>query len=224
MSDVAFTLAPSAPSPDERRRGPRHLTLMRVGVIHGRESNDFCLVRNISSGGLMACVYRNFRPGEEVRIELTTGHILIGNVVWARGPDIGVQFRAPIDAANVLSTRCGPETDRRPRLPRLNLSCPAIARYGARSIAVAVGNISQRGAKIEAPAKVPNFSRIVLGLPGLPSIHGTVRWSHGGAAGLYFKDSLPFAVLARWVDEHRQLERIPQADWSPFLNPGAPDR
>lgn len=208
MSEVAFTLT-RIPSPacTERRRGPRKLTLMRVGLIHASEGMEFCMVRNMSADGLMARVYRSFRPGEEARVELTSGHVLVGDVVWASGVDIGIQFRASIDVAQVLSSRTGPNSDRRPRLPRLDLSCPAIARYGPRSCAVQLGNISQRGAKIVARGPIPNNSAIMLGLPDLPCIQGTVRWSRGDEAGLYFNESLPFTVLARWVDDRRHLER-----------------
>lgn len=208
MSEVSFTLLRSpAPASPDRRRGPRKLTLMRVGLIHAPEGMEFCMVKNISADGLMARVYRSYRPGEEARVELTSGHVLVGDVVWARGVDIGVQFRASIDVANVLSSRWGPDSQRRPRLPRLELSCPAIARYGPRSCPVQLRNISQRGAKIIARGPVPALAGIVLGLPDLPCIHGTVRWSRGDEAGLYFNESLPFAVLARWVDERRRLER-----------------
>ena len=213
MGGVAFTMERTVPQgSQERRRGPRQLTLMRVGLMHTRESKEFCLVRNLSADGLMARAYGSFEPREEVRVELPTGHVLIGDVVWARSPDIGVQFRVPIDVANVLSTRWGPEMERRPRLPRLDLVCPAIARYGPRSFAVRVDNISQRGAKIVAREPVPNSAAIVLGLPDLPLIHGTVRWSRGDEAGLFFNDCLPFAVLARWVDGRRELKRSPRAD------------
>jgi hypothetical protein len=191
---------------------------MRVGLIHAAEGKEFCLVRNISAGGLMARVYRSFRPGEEIHVELTTGHILIGDVVWARALDIGVQFRAAIDVSDVLSSRWGPDSARRPRLPRLDLNCPAIARYEARSLPVEIGNISQRGAKIVARSPVPVFARIVLGLADMPAIHGTVRWSIGDEAGLFFNESLPFAVLARWVDERRRLQRGPGVGHAPALD------
>lgn len=215
MNNAAFASTPSAPQAhEERRRGPRQLTLMRVGLIHAPDGNELCLVKNLSAGGMMARVYRSFQPGQEVKVELTTGHLLTGEVIWSQGSDIGVQFRNSIDVSQVLSSRWGPESNRRPRLPRLALSCPAIARCGARSFAVEVGNISQRGAKIIAKVSVPNLSGIVLGLPDLPAIQGTVRWSRADEAGLLFHESLPFTVLARWVDERRQLERDQRASQS----------
>jgi hypothetical protein len=180
---------------------------MRIGLIHARAGNEFCLVRNLSADGLMARVYGSFRSGDEIQVELTTGHILAGKVVWASGADIGVRFQAPIDVSDVLSTQRGLEMRRRSRLPRLDLSCPAVARYGSRSLAVTTANISQRGAKIVAARPIPALCEVVLGLPDLPTIHGTVRWSRDDEAGIFFNECLPFTVLAQWVDERRKLDR-----------------
>ncbi|HYI38905.1 MAG TPA: PilZ domain-containing protein [Allosphingosinicella sp.] len=225
MRDVAFTLLRTTPRTcAERRGGPRKLTLMRVGLIHASEGKEFCLVKNISADGLMARVYRSFQPGEEARVELTTGHVLIGDVVWASGVDIGVRFRLSVDVGNVLSSRSGPDSEKRPRLPRLDLTCPAVVRYGGRSVPVQVGNISQRGAKILGRGPIPESSGIVLSLPDLGCVHGTVRWSRGDEAGLFFNESLPLAVLACWVDGRRQLERRPCNDRSTPVGAGGLDR
>lgn len=225
MSDATFTRLRRAPRACAERRGePRKLTLMRVGLIHASEDKEFCLVRNISADGLMARVYRSFRPGEEVRVELANGHILLGEIVWARGVDIGVQFRLSVDVANVLSSRWGPDSEKRPRLPRLDLSCPAVARYGGRSVPVQLRNISQRGAKIVGRGPIPDFSEIVLSLPDLGCIHCTARWSNGDEAGVFFNESLPFAVLARWVDGRRRLEKRPRSDQSALGNAGGLDQ
>jgi hypothetical protein len=212
MSEIASKEPQGAPQLcRERRRSVRQLTLMRIGLIHARAGNEFCLVKNLSAEGLMARVYGSFRPEEEIRVELTTGHILAGTVVWASGVDIGVRFQASIDVGDVLSTQCGLEMRRRSRLPRLELRCPAVARFGSRFSAVTIANISQRGVKIVAARPVPATCEIVLGLPDLPAIHGTVRWSQGDEAGIFFNESLPFTVLARWVDERRQLACRPRA-------------
>lgn len=225
MSDVAYTLLQRAPVVfTDRRRGPRELTLMRVGLIHTSEGKAFCLVKNLSADGLMARVYRSFRPGEEAPVELTTGHVLLGEIVWARGGDIGVRFRLSVDVDNVLSSRWGPDSEKRLRLPRLDLSCPAAARYGGRSVPVQLRNISQRGAKIVGRGPIPDFSEIMLSLPDLGCIHGTVRWSTGGEAGVFFNESLPFEVLARWVDGRRQLEGRPRSDKSTLGNVGGLDQ
>lgn len=208
MSDVAFNSAgPPSQRLTERRRGPRQLTLMRVGLLHARDGAEFCLVRNLSAEGLMATVYRASAQGEDVRMELATGHVLAGHVVWAQGFDIGVKFVTSVDVDRVLSNWSGSKSERRPRPPRLDISCSATARSGARLFAVRLGNISQRGAKILSSVPMPAAASIVLGLPGLPPIHATVRWSSGNEAGLCFNASLSFTALARWVEARRQLER-----------------
>lgn len=191
----------------ERRREQRQVTVRRVGLVHTDEGEELCLVRNISADGLMARVYRQFRPGEKVGLELKSDSLLAGTIAWANHYEIGVEFDAPIDVADVLAARWAGEAQQRPRLPRLELDCPAILRQGAKSQRARVCDISLRGAKIRAPAPVAPSAQIVLTLPDLPCIHGVVRWAHGGEAGLLFNECLPFEVLARWAEDHRRGAR-----------------
>ena len=194
------------PEMKERRSGRRQVTLMRVGLLHTGEGKEFCLVRNLSEGGLMARVYRGFRPGERIEVELKSDELLTGDVVWARGHEIGVQFRSSVDVANVLSVQWDGAAEMRPRLPRLDLDCPAIARQGAESLAIRVRDISHRGAKIRSRGLLVKPAAVVLALPHLPSIHGVVRWTRHEEAGVLFNECLPFEVLARCTGERRASE------------------
>lgn len=189
----------------ERRREHRQVTVMRVGLIHGPDGKQFCLIRNLSSDGLMARVYRRFQPGEALGVELKGGHFLGGEVVWSRGYEIGVQLRARIDLADALSAGWAAEDGKRPRLPRLNLNCPATVREGAQLSPVRVRDISPRGARVELRSSLASGTQIVLTLPDLAPIHGVVRWARDGEAGLLFNESLPLEMLARWIDERRNL-------------------
>jgi hypothetical protein len=56
-----------------------------------------CLVRNISSGGVMVHVYRPVEIGTKVGIEIRNDDLFTGEVVWARDSNIGVRFDEPID-------------------------------------------------------------------------------------------------------------------------------
>jgi hypothetical protein len=51
---TTFSLSSAPPSPPERRRQPRHITILRVGTIHLENRRELCLIRNISAGGLLA--------------------------------------------------------------------------------------------------------------------------------------------------------------------------
>lgn len=199
MKHQASTATVDQPQAQERRRNQRHLTLMRVGLIHTSDDTDFCIVRNISADGLKARVYRLLKPGANVRIELTAARLLNGRIVWSRGYEIGVAFQEVINIDEALSGDLVGETDKRPRLPRLNLNCTATLRQGARSFRTNVINISPRGLRIGAPDGLIDDTAVVLTLPDLPPISATIRWAEHGEAGLLFNECLPFWVLADWV-------------------------
>lgn len=156
----------------------------------------------------MARVYRRYQPDESVQVELKSGKLLFGAVIWVRTNEIGVQFSSPVDVADALSVQWDGRTQTRPRLPRLNLTCSATIRRGAKSLPALVLDISHRGAKIRSNLPVVAAAQIVLTLPGLRSIDGVVRWTREEEAGLLFNECLPFDVLARSLIERRHSESI----------------
>src|SRR3954454_23333120 len=117
--ETIFSFSKLAPQPPERRRDARHLTILRVGALIGREGRELCLIRNISAGGLMAHVYSHHASGEPVAIELKTNHQIPGTVIWTEGSNIGIQFDAPIDVGEMLSSQAVLDNGWRPRLPRI---------------------------------------------------------------------------------------------------------
>ena len=56
-------------------------------------------VRNVSSGGLMAEVADDYRPGMRVEITLEGIGEVAGSVAWAEAGRIGIAFDHPIDKA-----------------------------------------------------------------------------------------------------------------------------
>ena len=102
--ETTFSFSEKAPQPPERRRDPRHLTILRVGALIGPQGRELCLIRNISAGGLMAHAYSPHKLGERVSVELKTKQAMDGEVIWVSDSNIGVQFDAPIDVAELLAT------------------------------------------------------------------------------------------------------------------------
>ncbi|MBV9930497.1 MAG: PilZ domain-containing protein [Alphaproteobacteria bacterium] len=191
--------APLPPSAAERRQAPRHLTILRVGALIGREGRELCLIRNISAGGLMAHVYSHHAPGAAVAIELKTNHQISGTVIWAEGSNIGVQFEAPIDVGEMLSSQAVLENGWRPRLPRIEVDRLATLRCGARIYGVNTRDISQGGVKVETDEPLEVGREIVLTLDRFRPVHGVVRWCGDGLAGIAFNQLIPFGELMAWL-------------------------
>src|SRR3954468_8903498 len=199
--ETTFSFSKRAPQPPpaERRNAPRHLTILRVGALIGREGRELCLIRNISGGGLMAHVYAQHAAGEPVAIELKTNHQIPGKVIWAEGSNIGVQFDAPIDVSEMLSSQAVPENGWGPRPPPVEVDRLATLRCGACVYGVNTRDISQGGVKIETDEPLEVDSQIVLTLDKFRPVHGIVRWCANGLAGISFNQLIPFSELMAWL-------------------------
>ena len=200
--ETTFSFSEKAPPPPERRRAPRHLTILRVGALicaHGRE---LCLIRNISAGGLLAHAYSPHKVGERVSVELKTMQPVEGHILWVEGANVGVQFDAPIDVAELLATQVRAD-GWRPRSPRIEVDRLATLRSGSRLYAANTRDISQGGVKIEIDEALVAGQQIVLTMERFRPVQAVVRWFHEGQAGLEFTETLPFQELITWLRENR---------------------
>lgn len=187
----------------ERREHQRHLTILRVAMLHVGDTKELCVVRNISAGGLSARVYRTFEVGETVQVEFRNDERLPGVVKWVRQFEIGVGFEEEISVEAVLTSRWATEDGRRQRLPRIDLECPCQLRVGARFYLATLVDISQGGAKVQLRRPLQGNADAILTLPDLGWLESSIRWSDGAKVGLAFNERLPFEVLVRWIQERR---------------------
>lgn len=200
LEETMFSFSEDAPPrPPERRREPRHLTILRVGtlIIDGRR--ELCLIRNISAGGLMAHVYSPFEPGQRLSVELKTNQAVSGRVTWTDGSNIGISFDDPIDVEELLASQSVLDNGWKPRLPRVEVDRLATLRVGARTLWVSTRDISQGGIKLELDQPLATGEDVVLSLEGFRPVHGVVRWCQGGLAGISFNQVIPFRELMNWL-------------------------
>ncbi|MBV8688387.1 MAG: PilZ domain-containing protein [Alphaproteobacteria bacterium] len=198
--ETIFSFSDKAPlPPEDRRRDPRHLTILRVGALISEGGRELCLIRNISAGGVMAHVYARRTTGERVAIELKSNHRIPGFVVWVSGSNVGIQFDEPVDVAGMLSNQSMLENGWRPRLPRIEVDRLATLRCGADLYGVNTRDISQGGVKIETDQSLEMGAAVVLTLDRFRPIHGVVRWCSEGLAGIAFNQLIPFQELMEWL-------------------------
>jgi hypothetical protein len=193
---------PAAADDSNRRADQRHMSVFRVGKLITSRGQELCLIRNISSGGLMAHVYSPHDAQEQVEIELKAGKTVKGLVVWARDRKIGVQFDEKIDVADVLAPQPG-ESDQIARAPRLNIRRRGRIRLGAHYQLIEIQDISQGGCKFGPAGDAKVDDEIILLLEGLPPLTGIVRWCREDMVGLTFKTAIPFEQLAAWAPGNR---------------------
>jgi hypothetical protein len=197
--ETLFSFSRLAPQPPERRRDTRHLTILRVGALIGRDGRELCLIRNISAGGLLAHVYSRHEPDEKVAIELKGNQQTPGKVLWVRESNIGIQFDEPIDVAEILCNQAVLDNGWRPRLPRIAVDRLATLRCGARLHGVNTRDISQGGVKIECDQPLEPGREVVLAMENFRPLQALVRWCDGGLAGLSFNQLIPFPELMNWL-------------------------
>ena len=183
----------------ERRDGSRTTSVYRPVLIEFEGFAGFCLIRNLSPGGMMGQVYTEFTPELSVTVHISPEIIVNGQIVWSKDQRIGVQFEREIDVEEVLkelgSKYIGSKLN---RAPRLQIQCSGELRIGNESIAMELQDISQRGTKVAVPHLKAGEEVVVL-LDGLDPHKALVRWSQRGTAGLNFVRPLGFEELARWA-------------------------
>ena len=202
--ETTFSFSEKAPRPPERRRDPRHMTLLRVGALISAQGRELCLIRNISAGGLLAHAYSPHQVGERVSVELKTKQPVEGHILWVDGSNVGVQFDAPIDVAELLASHVSPD-GWRPRSPRVEVDRMATLRCGARVYAANTRDISQGGVKLEVDEPLASGQQVVLTMERFRPIQAVIRWCQDGFAGVEFTETLPFQELIAWLRDNRDL-------------------
>lgn len=196
---TTFSLSNLAPNPPERRRQPRHITILRVGTIIIDGRLELCLIRNISAGGLMAHIYSVVAEGQPVAVELKSNHRITGTVSWVQGSNVGIRFDEPVDVEDLLASQGTMDNGWRPRLPRVEVDRLATVRVGSRVYGVSTRDISQGGVKIETDAPFEEGADVVFTPDKFRPIQGVVRWYSEGLCGIAFNQVLPFKELIDWL-------------------------
>ena len=198
LEETTFSFSKEVPQPD-RRRQPRHLTILRVGSLLIDGERELCLIRNISAGGLTAHVYSARKPGQRVAVELRGEQPVEGEVAWAEGSNIGVTFDVAIDVEEMLAVQTSTLQGWQARLPRVEVDRLGTLRIGARTYAVSTRDISQGGVKLEADAVFEAGQEVVFTPERFRPLKGVVRWYHEGLCGVSFNEVIPFHELMRWL-------------------------
>lgn len=214
VQETTFSLDEQVPEYPQRRQAPRLLTLLRVGtlVVDGRR--ELCLVRNISAMGLMLHVYSTLRVGQAIEVEMKTGQLIKGAVRWVEESNVGLEFESPIDVMAILASQLVSRSDHKPRMPRVEVRCPATLRVGGKTYRVVTRDVSQGGAKIMLDAVIVPDCDVVLSMEGFHSLHGTMRWCDGEHAGVTFNAVIPWPLLVRWLKERRDVGPAKE-NWRP---------
>jgi len=183
----------------DRRKDNRTTAVYRPVLLEADGFTGFCLLRNLSSSGMMGEAYAYFAEGEEVSVQFMPGHLVSGKIIWSRDGKIGVSFDHEIDLAGSLKNMGSTYLESKlNRAPRLQIECEGEATRDDAKWKIRVQDISQRGLKAVLPSARPG-DEFLLNLPGMEPRKAVVRWSQGDNAGLNFLRPIAFEELARWA-------------------------
>jgi hypothetical protein len=204
VETTLYSLSENAPRPTERREGERHLTLFRVGTVTIGDRRELCLIKNVSSGGMLIRAYCTLEPGTRLSVELKRGEQVHGTVSWTRDNSVGIAFDERIDVVELLASSMeGP----RPRMPRVEVRCIVSVRQGANVYGMRALDISQGGLKVESDRDLEVGSDVVVTLPGMAPQAGMIRWREGSCYGITFNRLLALSEVVQWLHAQRELLR-----------------
>ena len=185
-----------------RRLHHRYVMVLRDGFLHTGTERVPCVVRNISSGGLMARVYRPIELGDSVSVELAGGKLLEGSILWTRDWEVGVAFTNSVDVEALLEEQWVSEVegDRR-RSRRIKVECPATLKVDLRFYFGKLSDLSPSGARVRTRGPLKKTGDAVLALPDFPPLAADIRWLDGRDCGLAFREPIPAEALSLWLQE-----------------------
>lgn len=204
VETTTFSLKDTPPAPPDRRSSERYLSLLRVGSVTLPDRRELCLVRNISSGGMMIRAYSDIDAGSHLSIELKQGEPIPGIVRWVEDGLTGVTFDEPIDVLDFLSLNFGAQ---RQRIPRIELDCNGWVSAGGDIQPVRVLNISPGGICVEAPRILVPDTDVVVTLIGLTPAAAVVKWAKDDTYGIGFNRKLPLPELVAWLRGQQEKMR-----------------
>ena len=191
----------------ERRDEARDkLSVYRTATLRWQGGEALCLIRNISSGGLMGKLAAALVPGEPVSVEIRSGSLIDAHVVWTGDDLVGLAFDAPIQVMEVLQAPVAGDPGLPQRMPRIRVPCAASLIVDGIRHQTTLIDISQGGAKLVTDL-LREGEDLTVTVRGLDPRRATVRWARNGCAGIAFLNPIPFDTLARWAVERQGEHR-----------------
>jgi hypothetical protein len=193
----------AAGSPDSIfDREERHVSLYRVAALTVAGRRELCVVRNVSSGGLILSSYSYIEPRARIAVEFKQGESVVGIVAWSNGNNVGMRFDDPIDVTTVLAA--SPD-GLKPRMPRIGIQSTITIREGEIIHEALALDISQGGVCVECSSRLQFGSDVVVRIEGLSPELAVVRWRNLDCYGIGFNRLLSVTNLAAWLREHHTI-------------------
>jgi uncharacterized protein (UPF0248 family) len=194
---------------DEHRHSERKVVTVRwVAKLSGEKGQELCLIRNISAGGVMANIYSAHEIGEHIVLEIRSGQLLEGEIVWQRDGCVGVSFHSEVDVDEMLKAVSADRDGLRARAPRIEVYGQANIKVGSQTYSVDLCDLSQGGVKVTLPGPIEPDKEVVVSISGLEDRKSLIRWQRNGRAGLSFIRPISFDLLVEWLSAQLNSDTV----------------
>ncbi|HEX8640344.1 MAG TPA: PilZ domain-containing protein [Allosphingosinicella sp.] len=200
--DTVYSLSPDVP-PAASGEPDREPSVLQPGAVVVGSVRQMCLIRKISGGGAVLHADLAIEEGRRLELELETGEQLEGTIAWRRGSEVGLRFDEELDVLPIVARNLASQPGERRRMPRIELTCPALLEAPDRQAMVTIRDVSQGGVRVETRLSLATEESVVVTPDGLRPIEGTVRWASGDAAGIAFSPELSWQELMPWLRARR---------------------
>ena len=199
-SVTTFVMGARLPWPDDApamaENGP-----FEAGVIHDGGVRQDCAIRRISALGATLRGKLNKAAGEDIAVELATGHRHAATVDWVDGGEAGIRFHQPIDVLALINRKLVSQTAERRAMPRVEIRCSAFVKKGEDFLPVTVRNISAGGLQVEGEALPAQGTFVSIFVDGLIVPAGEIAWRKDKLAGIELLEELSWTSIMPWVRE-----------------------
>jgi hypothetical protein len=190
---------------DLRSGEPRTTSVFRVGLVSNGSTASYCLLRNISSGGVQVRAFVLMNEGDVVQFRVGDSERVRCRVAWTRDELVGLEFDRAIDPKVLLRTSDHLALARRSS-PRISAAAWALLRMGGRSFGARLRDISPSGVQILTNKPLAAGLPALLTIPDLPALRGYVCWNKDDLSGVVFERPLAIPLISKWVSERRRVE------------------
>lgn len=199
-SVTTFVMGARLPWPDDApamaENGP-----FEAGVIHDSGSRQDCSIRRISALGATLRGRLSKSPGQDISVELATGHRHAATIDWVEGGEAGIRFHQPVDVLALINRKLVSQSAERRAMPRVEIRCSAFVKKGEDFLPVTVRNISAGGLQVEGDGLPAQGTFISIFVDGLIVPAGEIAWRKDRLAGIELLEELSWTSIMPWVRE-----------------------
>ncbi|MES2988924.1 MAG: PilZ domain-containing protein [Pseudomonadota bacterium] len=202
-SSTIFSLASDLPAAEPRALATSELD---AATLTGEGIALPCSVRKLNAAGATLDHDCGLTEGDALSLTLASGQSIPGTISWTNADSAGFMFDAPIDVVSTVARTLASLPAERRQMPRIELHQTVSLHHKGAVEFTRSRNLSQGGAAIESRRILLPGDAVQISFDGLRPIHGVIRWSHEGQAGIEFEEPLTWQVLMPWL---RQVQQTP---------------